>query len=116
LKPLTMNEIAMKADVHHTTVSRTVNGKYAKTPFGTVELRSFFIAGIAKADGEEVRKDKVLERLSSIVEEEDKTAPLSDEAISAQLREEGFVIARRTVAKYRSMLSIPGAADRLKTS
>ena len=112
LKPLTMAEIADRTQVHHTTVSRTVNGKFASTPFGVVELRAFFVAGLATAQGGEVAKDVVLERLAKLVADEDKSVPLSDEHLAARLKAEGFDIARRTVAKYRMRLGIPAAADR----
>lgn len=112
LRPLTMQEIADKVGVHHTTVSRTVNDKYASTPKGTVELRRFFVGGIAREDGGTVTRDAVHDRLREIVEGEDASAPLSDERIAAQLKSEGFAVARRTVAKYRGILGIPGAAER----
>lgn len=112
LRPLTMQEIADKAGVHPATVSRTVNGKYASTPKGTVELRRFFVSGVATSDGGEVSKERVLSRLKALVEAEDGENPLSDEKIASLLKAEGFTLARRTVAKYRAMLSIPGASAR----
>lgn len=112
LRPLTMNEIADQAGVHHSTVSRTVNGKYASTPFGTLELRSFFIAGIATSDGAAVATSQVENRIRELVDAEDKHAPLSDERLAKLLAAEGFAVARRTVAKYRSRLSIPTASER----
>lgn len=112
LRPLTMQEIADKAGVHPATVSRTVNGKYASTPKGTVELRRFFVSGVATSDGGEVSKERVLSRLKALVEAEDGENPLSDEKIASLLKAGGFILARRTVAKYRGELSIPGAAER----
>ncbi len=112
LKPLTMSEIASRVGVHHSTVSRTVNGKYASTPFGTVELRAFFIAGIATGEGGEVATASVERRLAELVEDEDAARPLSDERLAALLASEGFRVARRTVAKYRARLGIPPAAER----
>lgn len=112
LHPLTMNEIAEKVGVHHSTVSRTVNGKYASTPFGTMELRSFFIAGIAAQDGTSIATSKVENRLRQLVEAEDKANPLSDERLAELLAGEGYAVARRTVAKYRTRLSIPTASQR----
>ncbi len=102
LKPLTMQEVAEKVGVHHTTVSRTVRDKYISTPKGTVELRQFFTQG----------QTSVLERLKAIVDAEDKAHPLSDDKISELLKAEGFSVARRTVAKYRQILNIPGAGQR----
>ena len=113
LRPMTMLEIADKLGIHEATVSRTVNGKYASTPKGVVELRRFFTQGIVTASGEAVVKDRVLERLKALVEAEDKSNPLSDEKLSALLKAEGFPVARRTVAKYRSLAEIPGRRQRM---
>lgn len=112
LKPLTELEIAEKVGVHGTTVSRTVRDKYALTPQGTIELRRFFTSGIQRADGEAVSQTAVLAKLREIVSDEDESAPLSDEKIAQALKAAGFPIARRTVAKYRDKLGIPGASDR----
>ena len=112
LKPLTMVEIAQKVGVHPTTVSRTVNDKYVSTPKGTVELRNFFAYGIETAGGEMVAKDAVHDAIRSIVDAEDRRSPLSDEAIAAKLKEQGFSVARRTVAKYRGIMGIPGTSER----
>ena len=112
LKPLTELEIAEKVGVHGTTVSRTVRDKYAATPRGTIELRRFFASGVQNAEGESVSQMAVLAKLREIVADEDESAPLSDEKIAAALKEAGFPIARRTVAKYRDKLGIPGATDR----
>ena len=112
LKPLTELEIAEKVGVHGTTVSRTVRDKYASTPQGTIELRRFFTSGIQRADGEAVSQTAVLAKLREIVSDEDESAPLSDEKIAQALKAAGFPIARRTVAKYRDKLGIPGASDR----
>lgn len=112
LKPLTMQEIAEKVGVHHTTVSRTVNDKYASTPKGTVELRKFFTQGFVSESGEQVAKDAVEERIKEIINAEDKGKPLSDDKISQMLKTEGLTVARRTVAKYRTRLKIPGASER----
>ena len=112
LRPLTMVEIAQKVGVHPTTVSRTVNDKYVSTPKGVVELRRFFTQGIENAEGEMVAKEAVHDALKAIVDMEDRSHPLSDEAIAAKLKEQGFPVARRTVAKYRGVLGIPGTSER----
>ena len=112
LRPLTMQEIAEKVGVHHTTVSRTVNDKYVSTPKGTVELRKFFTQGFVDRNGVQVAKDAVAEKIRGYIDHEDKTQPLSDERISQMLRADGLDIARRTVAKYRLKLDIPGTAAR----
>lgn len=112
LRPLTMEEIAKEVGVHPTTVSRTVRDKYASTPKGTVELRKFFTGGLVTESGEQVTRDSVLDRLKALVDAEDKAHPFSDDRLSERLKSEGFPVARRTVAKYRTMLGIPGASDR----
>ena len=112
LQPLTMQEVAEKVGVHPATVSRTVNDKYVSTPKGTVELRRFFTQGMAKTDGEVVTKDAVHDALNALVDAEDKRHPLSDEALAAKLKEQGYPVARRTVAKYRGILKIPGTSER----
>lgn len=112
LRPLTMQEIADKVGVHATTVSRTVRDKYAATPRGVVELRKFFTSGITTEDGEQVSQDAVLDRLKAIIAEEDAKSPYSDDKLSEMLKSEGFPVARRTVAKYRMKLNIPGTSAR----
>ena len=114
LKPLTMQAVADAAGVHVATVSRTVNGKYASTPRGTVELRRFFAQGVATATGETVAREDVLDRLRAIVAAEDAAKPLSDGRLAARLAQEGFSVARRTVAKYRGLAGIPDVAARQK--
>ena len=112
LRPMTMQEIAEKAGVHHATVSRTVRDKYASTPKGTVELRKFFTSGITTESGEQVTKDALRDRLAAIIEGEDKAHPLADDRLSEMLKKEGFPVARRTVAKYRAIMGIPGTSER----
>ena len=112
LRPLTMQEIAEKTGVHHATVSRTVRDKYASTPKGTVELRKFFTSGITTDSGEQVTKDALRDRLAALIAGEDKAHPLSDDRLSEMLKKEGFPVARRTVAKYRAILGIPGTSER----
>lgn len=112
LRPLTMQEIADAVGVHAATVSRTVNDKYVSTPRGTVELRRFFVSGFATADGGVVSKDAVYDALKEIVGSEDRSKPFSDDKISELLKAKGYSVARRTVAKYRAVLGIPGASER----
>ena len=107
LKPMTMSEIAEKVEVHETTVSRAVSGKYMKTPQGLFEMRYFFTGAIQSSDGGEGRSNtSVKQMLSELIEDEDKSKPLSDEAIVKLLGEKKVKIARRTVAKYRGELGI----------
>ena len=112
LKPLTMEEIARKVGVHPATVSRTVRDKYASTPKGTVELRKFFLSGYTTDAGEQVSTEAVVARLQALIAAEDRSRPYADEKLSELLKAEGFTVARRTVAKYRMRLGIPGASER----
>jgi len=112
LRPLTMQEIADKVGVHHTTVSRTVHDKYASTPRGTIELRKLFTSGIVTENGEQVSKTNVMDALKRLIDAEDKASPCSDERLSELLKAEGYPVARRTVAKYRTQLGIPGVSER----
>lgn len=112
LKPLTMEEVAKTVGVHPATVSRTVRDKYAATPKGTVELRKFFVSGLTTESGEQVSKGRVVDRLKALIDAEDKSHPLSDDSLSVLLKREGFPVARRTVAKYRIGLGVPGTAER----
>ena len=107
-----MQAVADKVGVHGTTVSRTVRNKYMTTPFGTVELRRFFTSGIATESGEQMSNTAVQDRLKALVAAEDRSQPLSDEKLAAMLKAEGIDIARRTVAKYRKALKIPGTTER----
>ena len=112
LRPLTMQAVADKVGVHGTTVSRTVHDKYMTTPFGTVELRRFFTSGLATEAGGQMSNVAVQDRLKALVDAEDKAHPLSDDRLAALLKAEGIEIARRTVAKYRKALKIPGTSER----
>lgn len=112
LRPLTMDQIAQKVDVHNTTVSRTVRDKYMSTPFGVVEMRKFFTAGLSMEGGESISNEAVRNRIRTIVDAEDKAKPLSDDRISKMLQDDGISVARRTVTKYREQLGIPGIAAR----
>ncbi len=109
LKPMVLRDIAEDISMDISTISRVTSGKYAQTDWGTFELRYFFSEGIEAEDGENISTRRIKERLRVIIEDEDKSRPISDEAISKVLQGEGFPIARRTVAKYREQLSIPVA-------
>jgi RNA polymerase sigma-54 factor len=92
--------------VHETTVSRAVSGKYMQTPQGIYEMKYFFTSGIQTANGVGMSNTSVKESISEMIDNEDPIKPLSDEEIVKMLSTRGIVIARRTVAKYRSELSI----------
>ncbi len=106
LKPLTMSQVADIIGVHETTVSRAIANKYIDTPHGIFELKYFFTAGYRTRDGENVSSRSVKEAIQHLVDAEDPAKPLSDQAIVERLKEKGFTIARRTVAKYRDELGI----------
>lgn len=112
LKPLPMTDVADQLGIHVGTVSRAVADKWLQTPRGLVPLRKFFSGGTETQSGENLSWEAVRALLKEIVEAEDKTNPLSDEAISAELKKRGVDIARRTVVKYRQQLDIPPARRR----
>jgi RNA polymerase sigma-54 factor len=109
LRPLTMQQVADKLDLHETTISRAIANKYIQTPVGLFEFRYFFSGGYQSADGEEVSSRSVKEKIRDLVNSENKSKPLSDQKIVAMMKEQGFDIARRTVAKYREELGIPAS-------
>src|SRR5215472_3443640 len=106
LKPLTMVQIAEVVGVHETTVSRAVSGKYMQTPQGVFEMKYFFTAGIQTADGDGMSNTSVKDMIEEIFKNENSAKPLSDQEVVRMLQEKGIVIARRTVAKYRTELNI----------
>lgn len=106
LKPLTMVQVAEVVGVHETTVSRAVSGKYMQTPRGLFEMKYFFTSGIQTASGEGMSNTSVKDMIAEIFSKEESTKPLSDQEVVRMLSEKGIVIARRTVAKYRSELNI----------
>ena len=113
LKPLTQDQIAQKVGLHNSTVSRTVNEKYMSTPLGVLAMSRFFTTGGVKtATGGTVTNVVVKERIRALIEAEDKTKPLSDDALAKALKADGIECARRTVAKYREAIGLPGAAER----
>ena len=106
LKPMTMMQIAEVVGVHETTVSRAVSGKYLQCPQGIFEMKYFFTSAIQTASGSNVSNTTVKDIINDMVRSEDPTKPLSDEEIVKRLAKKEIVIARRTVAKYRSELNI----------
>ncbi|MCA8970357.1 MAG: RNA polymerase factor sigma-54 [Planctomycetes bacterium] len=112
LKPLRMQDIADEVGVHISTVSRAISGKYIQTPQGIFDMKRFFSAGTRADSGELVSQQAVKQKLKEIVEAEDTSEPLSDDAIVQQLEQHGIHIARRTVTKYRKALGIPSSTQR----
>jgi RNA polymerase sigma-54 factor len=109
LKPLPMTQVAEQLGIHVATVSRAVAEKYLQTPRGIVPLRKFFTGGLSTDSGEDMSYDAVRAALQEVIGAEDKSKPLSDEAIVEELKKKGIDIARRTVAKYRDQLGIQSA-------
>ncbi len=106
LRPLTMAQVAEKVGIHETTVSRAIANKYMQTPRGTYEMKYFFTPGYKTEDGQSVSNQTIKDAIQQLVEAEDPAHPLSDQAIVGKLKEKGYKVARRTVAKYRDALKI----------
>jgi len=109
LKPMILKDIADKINMDVSTVSRVASSKTVQTEFGTIPLKYFFSEGIATESGEDVSSREVKNVLTEFINLEDKTKPFGDEELEKMLKEKGYNIARRTVAKYREMLNIPVA-------
>ncbi len=109
LRPMILKDIAEKVNLDISTISRVVNSKYVQTPFGTFLLKTFFSESMEKENGEIVSTREIKKILKDYIETEDKKKPVTDEALSKILKEKGYNIARRTVAKYREQLGIPVA-------
>ncbi len=114
LKPLTYKVIADRLGIHESTISRCIAGKYISTPQGIFELRYFFSGGMKTNEGKnELSSRTVKTIIKRIIDEEDKSKPLSDQQIAEIVqKQEGIKIARRTVSKYREEMNIPNAFER----
>jgi RNA polymerase sigma-54 factor len=108
-KPMILKDIAEIVGMDISTVSRVANSKYIQTHFGTKLLKSFFSEGLATESGEEVSSKEVKKILEECIAAEKKSKPLTDDKLTLILKEHGYTIARRTVAKYREQLNIPVA-------
>ena len=106
LRPLRMKDIAERLDLHESTVSRAIHGKYMSTPQGTIPFKSFFSPKIGTEDGTGESQKSIMEKVKALIDREDPRKPLSDQAIAESLAGDGIRIARRTVAKYREALNI----------
>jgi RNA polymerase sigma-54 factor len=112
LKPMMLKDISEDIGMHLSTVSRVVNGKYAHTPQGVIELRRFFTEGMVNDEGEEVSTRIIKLKIKKMIEAEDGHHPLTDDEIASRLAAEGQKLSRRTVAKYRDQMRIPGSRER----
>ena len=112
LRPMILKDIAEEIEMDISTVSRVASNKYIQTPYGTFLIKEFFSESMTNTDGEEVSTREIKKILEDTVTEENKRKPLTDDALAAILKEKGYPIARRTVAKYREQLDIPVARMR----
>ena len=109
LRPMKLKDIADKVGFDVSTISRVSNSKYVQTEFGVFPLKYSFSETMQTVSGEEVSNKEIKQTIVNVVSDEDKSHPIADDALTALLREKGYVIARRTVAKYREQLNIPVA-------
>jgi RNA polymerase sigma-54 factor len=113
LKPMTMKSVAEQLDLNESTISRAIQNKFILCPLGIVSLKSLFTCPVnARPDNSAASSAEVKEKIKEIIKTEDKTRPLSDQRIMAELGKSDFAISRRTVAKYRDELGILSAAGR----
>jgi len=109
LKPMILKDIASIVSMDISTISRVANSKHVSTPYGIFSLKYFFSESLTTDSGEEVSTREVKTILNEAINKEDKSKPLTDEKLASLLKEKGYLIARRTVAKYREQLNIPVA-------
>ena len=109
LKPMILKDIADKIDLDISTISRVANSKYIDTPYGVKLLKSLFSEGMKNIEGEDVSTIEIKKILENLISNENKKTPLADQALSALLKDKGYKVARRTVAKYREQMDIPVA-------
>ncbi len=114
LKPMILKDIADLVGLDISTISRVANSKYVETPYGTKLIKEFFSEAMKNDQGEDVSTLEIKKILQNVIEEEDKHKPLPDDQLAEILKEKGYPIARRTIAKYREQLDIPVARMRKK--
>ena len=114
LKPMILKDIADMVGLDISTISRVANSKYVETPYGTKLIKEFFSEAMKNDQGEDVSTLEIKKILQNTIEEEDKKKPLPDDQLAEILKEKGYPIARRTIAKYREQLDIPVARMRKK--
>lgn len=112
IKPMMLKDIAEDIGMHLSTVSRVVNRKYAHTPQGVIELRRFFTEGMTNEDGEEISTRIIKAKIKRLIEDEDSHNPVTDDHLVQVLAKDGIKLSRRTVAKYRDQMHIPGSRER----
>ena len=109
LRPMILKDIADIINMDVSTISRVANSKYVSTPYGTKLIKEFFSESMKNDQGEDVSTREIKKILETVIHKEDKRKPYTDDKLSALLKEKGYPIARRTVAKYREQLDIPVA-------
>ena len=109
LKPMILKDIAEKVDMDISTISRVANSKYIDTPYGIKLLKSYFSEGMKNIEGEDISTIEIKKILKEIISKENKNKPLADLELSKKLVDEGYKVARRTIAKYREQMDIPVA-------
>jgi len=109
LKPMILKDIAQKVNMDVSTISRVANSKYVDTPYGTKLIKEFFSESMKNDQGDDVSTKEIKNILQNIIEQEDKKKPITDDKLSELLKQKGYPIARRTVAKYREQLGLPVA-------
>ena len=109
LKPMILKDIAEKVDMDISTISRVANSKYIDTPYGIKLLKSYFSEGMKNIEGEDISTIEIKKILKEIISKENKNKPLADLELSKRLVDEGYKVARRTIAKYREQMDIPVA-------
>ena len=114
IRPMILKDIAEEITMDISTISRVANSKYVDTPYGIKLIKSFFSEGIKNSKGENISTIEVKKTLENIIDNEDKKKPLTDDQLTKLLNNEGYPIARRTVAKYREMIGVPVARLRKK--
>ncbi|MEP3422811.1 MAG: RNA polymerase factor sigma-54 [Erythrobacter sp.] len=112
LRPLTLREVAEQIDMHESTVSRVTSNKYLHCDRGCFELKYFFSSGVSSSDGEGASSEAIKARIKALTDAEDAKKVLSDQKLADLLKEEGYDLARRTVAKYREAVGIGSSAQR----
>ena len=114
LRPMILKDIADQIHMDVSTVSRVANSKYVDTPYGTKLIKEFFSESMKNEQGEDVSTREIKKILETVIGEEDKKKPLTDDKLAKILKDKGYPIARRTVAKYREQLGISVARLRKK--
>ncbi len=112
LRPMILKDIADKVNMDISTISRVANSKYIDTPYGVKLLKTFFSEGLKNEDGDDVSSIEIKKNLEQFIAEENKKKPLTDQTLSSMMKEKGYIVARRTIAKYREQLDIPVARMR----